>query len=882
MRFLSSAVAIILGCIGAFADETAVCRRREIAEMYRRSVSFGGPRINPDDQIRGFWLLDPACYDSLVDAGFNTFIIQYDENYCEATNYTCNADVASTRKMWLERTMRDGTDYIEQFVVQQYPDLKLDKYMCVSPNGRIEKPFVMDATNAEVRERFRRMVSALVETIPTNPPPSFAGVQSASEVRGQTRPSFTEVFRKRWREASGGMEIPEGCSGRYGPKWQSLPDFPSLRIVSDDYPILRFYRWFYREGDGWNEFLDDVAAIAEHRIGRAGVKMFDPIVRQPAIRGFGSGMTLWNQWHYVYPEPYNVSYIVSEMQAMNRSNPDRQLTMMVQGISYRRALAPKDTKVPNPPAWVADRPNVSYMTTPPDMACEAFWTLFTRRLSGVMLYGWRSLFDMPDEQHPKDGEGYQFTNGETIKAVSKLMNRVGIPLGPLFKAIPERPMEVAVLESFTSAILAGRCDLAYSGPTLDLGTMLTAANLMPQVIYEEDLAALGVPESVRVLVLSQCEVLPESAERAIREFRRRGGIVVGDEVLAPGVAADIDIPLFIRSGNAEDEQRRMRDGARRILDELAPFYRPPVASSTPDIRAYVRSYGKMDFLFAVNDRRTKGTYVGQWGRVFEKGVASQGTISLRGSAGAVYDLVEHKAVPFVSEGGTVRVDVSLDAADGRVFMVTEKPLGALHAETDGNEVRVISQDGFAMIPVGLFADGVKPRYGVVRDGFLRVPFSGKNVRVVNLADGRETPASLVSLIGGGDSTSSAFRSCNGPSAKSAEHPVCTDLPPSQNPGFDHELKKVSEFKVSSRSFVLPGKQTCDAVECRFGKVDRFMKVRINGVLAAVYDPAESGGREFRIEVDRLLKWGAENVIEVQDASGSPIQFECLLVALKII
>ena len=34
---------------------------------------------------------------------------------------------------------------------------------------------------------------------------------------------------------------PEGCSGRYGPKWQSLPDFPSSRIVSDDYPILRFY-----------------------------------------------------------------------------------------------------------------------------------------------------------------------------------------------------------------------------------------------------------------------------------------------------------------------------------------------------------------------------------------------------------------------------------------------------------------------------------------------------------------------------------------------------------------------------------------------------------------------------------------------------------------
>jgi hypothetical protein len=377
-------------------------------------------------------------------------------------------------------------------------------------------------------------------------------------------------------------------------------------------------------------------------------------------------------------------------------------------------------------------------------------------------------------------------------------------------------------------------------------------------------------------------VLPESAERAIREFRRRGGIVIGDEVLAPGVAADIDVPLFRRSGNAEDEQRRMRDGARRILEELAPFYRPPVASSTPDIRAYVRSYGRTDFLFAVNDCRKKGTYVGQWGRVFEKGVAAQGEVSLRGNAGAVYDLVEHKSVPFVSEGGTVRVAVSLDAADGRVFMVTDRPLGALRATSDGKEVRVTSPDVFAMIPVGLFADGVKPRYGVVRDGFLRVPFKGENVRVVNLADGRETLATSVSLAGEPCSVSPVSRGGRNLAAASQERPVCTDLPPSQNPGFDHELRKVSEHKVSTRSFVLPARQACDAVECRFGKVDRFLKVRINGVLAAVYDPAESDGREFRIEVDRLLKWGAENVIEVQDASGSPMEFECLLVALKII
>ena len=880
MRFflcsLSAAVALT-----TFADAESLCRRRE--EAWTRNVprpGIDGPRANPDDQVRGFWLLDPKCYDALVDAGFNTFIIQYDENAYSKDDFS---RVESGRRMWLDRTMRDGTDYIEQFVVQQHPAVKEPRYMCVSPNGKVETPLMMDPTNPELAGTLRGMAQSLADTIPVNPPASFIGVQSASEVRGQARPSFTAAFRERWRRASGGLEIPAGCVGRYGPKWRDLPDFPATRIVPDDHPILRFYRWFYRGGDGWNEFLDDVAEMSERRLGRPIVKMYDPIVRQPALRGYGAGMTLWNQWHYVYPEPYNVSYIVSEMQAMNRANSDRQIAMMVQGISYRKALAPKDVVVTNAPAWVADRPNVSYMTTPPDMVREALWTLFTRRLSGVMLYGWRALFYMPDERHPKDGDGYQFTNDETLGAVKELMTRVGVPLGPLFKAIPERPMEVAVLESFASAIFAQRCDLAFSGPTLDLGTMLTAANLMPQVVYEEDLAAWGVPESVRVLVLSQCEVLTESAERAIRAFRARGGIVVGDEVLAPGVAADIDVPLFKRTGKAADEQRRMREGARRILEELVPYYRPPVASSTPDIRAYVRSYGKTDFLFAVNDRREAGTYVGQWGRVFEKGLAVEGSVSLRRSAGAVYDLVEHRAVPFSCEDGEVRVPVSLVAADGRVFLVTDRPLGVLSAETDGSMLRVTSPDGFAMIPVGVFAEGAKPKYGVVRDGCLRLPFAGKDVRVVNLADGRETIAVFSRKKSSGETgKGAAVKGFAADKAASSERPVCADLPPSQDPGFDHDLKEVLTVEVESSRVVLPKKPACDAVECRFGKVSKLLRVRINGVLAAVYDPTKNGEREFRIEVDRLLRWGEENVIEVRDESNGRVECACRLIALRII
>ena len=42
-----------------------------------------------------------------------------------------------------------------------------------------------------------------------------------------------------------------------------------------------------------------------------------------------------------------------------------------------------------------------------------------------------------------------------------------------------------------------------------------------------------------------------------------------------------------------------------------------------------------------------------------------------------------------------------------------------------------------MIPVGVFAEGAKPHYGVVKDGVFSCAVKGDKVKVLNLADGSE-------------------------------------------------------------------------------------------------------------------------------------------------
>ncbi len=98
--------------------------------------------------------------------------------------------------------------------------------------------------------------------------------------------------------------------------------------------------------------------------------------------------------------------------------------------------------------------------------------------------------------------------------------------------------------------------------------------------------------------------------------------------------------------------------------------------------------------------------------------------------------------------------------------------------------------------------------------------------------------------------------------------VSATLPPSQNPANDHDLIRLLSVSSGGEAFTLPAKPVgCDAVEIWFGDQRQQLMVWVNDVLVGEYDPKTDGGREFRVEVAKVVKWGAENKVWVTDDRG---------------
>lgn len=540
--------------------------------------------------------------------------------------------------------------------------------------------------------------------------PAFSAALINTEVRDGTQVCFHEHDRAAYRAASG-LEIPDVVKIKNGVPYADIADFPAKRVVPDDHELLQYYRWFWRAGDGWNS-IHSAVNNGLKSMGRDDFwTFFDPAVRVPSLWGSGGSVDFISHWTYSYPDPIRIGLTTDELFAMAQGGAAGQDVMkMTQIIWYRSQTAPMNAapegSAPQS-AWEDYDPDAAYITIAPMHLKEAFWSKIARPIKGIMYHGWQSL--VPTE----GGSAYRYTHPETRYALQELVHNVVEPLGPTLLQVPAAQVDVAFLECFTSEMFAGRGTYGWGGSWAgDAYHVLRYAGLQPEIVFEETVQRKGL-DGYKVLVLVDCDVLPECIVAAVKAFQQAGGIVVGDERLCPALSPDFQIAVYQRTKNAAEDKAALVARALELRARLGERYQPYVASTAADVLPYRRRFGTSDYVFAVNDRREFGNYVGQHGLVMENGLPASATFTVHRPAGHVYDLLEHREVFASHSGGALAFPVELAPGGGAIYLVTETAIAGIavagpdearRGEAFQLQIAVTAEDGTpvdAVVPVEL-------------------------------------------------------------------------------------------------------------------------------------------------------------------------------------
>lgn len=617
-----------------------------------------GPQL-PDDMPVTFWGFK-GSHKALQDLGINRGLNYYILNDTPA-NLKCLDDAIADGFRYYGSVTTNG----DRTLRKEYPVIKRDG------NPGVHS---VDASNPEVA---KRMLKLIKKRTGLRRHPAAAGALLNSEIRAATRPSFVPHQMEAYKKFSG-KDVPAEVNEKTGVPYKQLKNFPASRVVPDNHYILEYYRWFWRGGDGWNKLNSTMADALRKNASPGFICWHDPALRCAPIPGSGGNVDVLNHWTYAYPEPCRITSHIDGMLEMTRHS-GQDVWAMTQIISYRSRTTSLKVKPKVLPDWVKKYPDAQYISIPPDSLQEAIWTMIARPVKGLMFHGQASLMQMPVKKKQK--QRYVCTNIDTQKTMRRMMNEVVHPLAPVLKRLPEAPLQTAVLYSFTSAMLAGRGNWGWGGWEDDLSLMLHCAGLTPKAVYEENILKNNALDGIKILAMPNCDVLTESMVKAVKDFQKRGGIVIGDPELCPEIVPQVLVKKLKRSSYADRTQASFYREAWKLHRELRRYLTINSDTDRYDLLRYERQWKNTSYYFVINDKRTYGDYLGPWKMVMEKGVPNRGNLQLYKKPKAVYELSRGGKVDFTDTKYCSRIALDFKTNDGRIYMALPAEIAKVSLKT---------------------------------------------------------------------------------------------------------------------------------------------------------------------------------------------------------
>lgn len=549
---------------------------------------------------------------------------------------------------------------------KQMPAELQERYRRRDRNGDPYPKFNLCGNFSEIQELGKCNAASLARTFQDYPAWDMTLINT--EIRDATALCFHDHDRQAFKEYAG-FEIPDEAEQAYGISYLQLTDFPRDRVIPDDYPLLKFYRWFWKNGDGWNKLHSQLhQGIKNHR---PDVRTwFDPAVRCPSIYGSGGDVDILSNWTYTHLGPELTGLATDQLMAMAGGSTKKQDVMKMTQLFWKRfEVAPKPLDSYQA-EWEKTQPDARFFTISPDHLKIAFWSKISRPVKGIMYHGWASIVNTGHG-------GYRYTHPDTATALAGLIENIIKPLGPTLVQIPDRQSQVAFLESFSSQMFAGRGTRGW-GRGWGGSSYLIAryAHLQPEIIYEETILQKGLLP-YKILLLMHCDVLPQGVVDSVIAFQRAGGILIADENLCPAISPDILIESDQLTRIEENDKQVLQQKARQLRELLDPHFQRYSDASNMDLFTRVRTSNSADYLFVYNDKRTYGNYVGHHKRVMENGVANSGTVQLLRQKGFVYDLTEHRQIHCKERGNQLQIPVELPPGGGKLFLATTEAISSI-------------------------------------------------------------------------------------------------------------------------------------------------------------------------------------------------------------
>lgn len=617
--------------------------------------------------LAGDHFSEPDVMDTIHDMGISIVHNILSARRGKMTEFTAGRAIESL-DLHLEHGLRcdDKTRINDRFV-------RDNKYILVDRNGKPYPRKSMDAAEPEVYNAALEAVQDAVNAFGNHP--AWARIYTNNEMRDSAAVSFTNTTRKHLKEALDMDNIPPNVEGRLPIVFSSNPKMPWNNVVSTNDSEFRFWQWFWKEGDGWDRLNGDEGALAVRGNNRPDFYSdFGPATRALPYLGVAGDISLLSSWTYCDPDPVKLGVTIDEL--LTLSDGKKLVGMGNQGIWYRNRTAPKEIKVDNPPEWLAKEPDAKYISPAPDLLLEGFWVGVMRKIEQFDTHGQGSWL------RPMD-HAYRFTNPEIRKVYPTFMNSVGIPLGPALKHVDEVQPEVMILESFTNALYGGGHPWGWgNGWIPDLHLALQWVNIQAGFCYEEHIMRGDLDDGkVKVLFLPSLQVLNDKLLEKLRALQKSGVILVADEKLNLELMPDIRFHSIIRDKlDAEGSKKRLQALGLQLRDALVPVLKPRMQASSQDLILRRRASGEAQYLFAANDRRIYGDYVGQWKRVMEKGLPLSASFTVDLPAGYAYDIVRHAPKPFARKGGRLEFGVELEPGSGSIIVLLPRQIAKVNVD----------------------------------------------------------------------------------------------------------------------------------------------------------------------------------------------------------